>query len=78
MKPKYDDADLQGGVELELRRELLLKGTQIDARVKDAVVTLSGEVASFLQCYAADRAVMRVPGIRALINKLAMKTTMKE
>jgi osmotically-inducible protein OsmY len=67
------DAQLQKDVMDELKWEPTIQATEIGVAVKDGVVTLSGHVDSFAKKYAADRAVKRVFGVRALSEEIKVK-----
>ena len=54
----------------ELRWEPKTKAAEIAVAVKDGVVTLSGNAESYAQKYAAERAVERVNGVRAIAADL--------
>jgi osmotically-inducible protein OsmY len=60
------DRELQLDVLEELRWEPGVNATDIGATVKDGVVTLEGTVDSFAEKWAAEKAVKRLPGVRAL------------
>jgi osmotically-inducible protein OsmY len=61
-----NDRELQQDVLDELRWEPGVKATDIGATVKDGVVTLEGTVDSFAEKWAAETAVKRVSGVKAL------------
>jgi osmotically-inducible protein OsmY len=63
--PAHDTA-LQERVWDELRWEPLLNGADLTVEVSDAVVTIRGVVHSYLERRVAERAVARVPGVKAL------------
>jgi osmotically-inducible protein OsmY len=67
------DRELQIDVLDELRWEPGVKATDIGATVKDGVVTLEGTVDSFAEKWAAERAVKRLPGVKALAIELEVK-----
>jgi hypothetical protein len=67
------DRELQINVLDELRWEPGVKATDIGVTVKDGVVTLEGTVDSFAEKRAAERAVKRLPDIRALAIELEVK-----
>jgi len=67
------DRDLQIDVLDELRWEPGVKATDIGATVKDGVVTLEGSVDSYAEKWAAERAVKRLPGVKALAVELEVK-----
>jgi osmotically-inducible protein OsmY len=67
------DRELQIDVLDELRWEPGVKATDIGATVKDGVVTLAGTVDSYAEKWAAERAVKRLPGVKALAVELEVK-----
>jgi osmotically-inducible protein OsmY len=67
------DRELQIDVLDELRWEPGVKATDIGATVKDGVVTLEGTVDSFAEKWAAEKAVKRVPGVKALAIELRVE-----
>jgi osmotically-inducible protein OsmY len=67
------DLELKTDIENELRWEPSVKETHIGVSVKEGVVTLTGHVDSFAEKYAAERAVKRVQGVRAVANELTVK-----
>jgi osmotically-inducible protein OsmY len=67
------DRELQINVLDELRWEPGVNATDIGATVKDGVVTLGGTVDSFAEKWAAERAVKRLPGVKALAVELEVK-----
>jgi osmotically-inducible protein OsmY len=64
------DRELQMDVLDELGWEPGVKATDIGAMVKDGVVTLQGSVGSYAEKWAAERAVKRLPGVKALAVEL--------
>ena len=60
------DRELQIDVLDELRWEPGVNATDIGATVKDGVVTLEGTVDSFAEKWAAEKAVKRLPNVKAL------------
>ena len=67
------DRQLQLDVLDELRWEPGVKATDIGATVKDGVVTLDGTVDSFAEKWAAEAAVKRLPGVKALAMDIEVK-----
>jgi VCBS repeat-containing protein len=68
-----NDRELQMDVLDELRWEPGVKATDIGATVKDGVVTLEGTVSSFAEKWAAEKAVKRLPGVKALAVELKVE-----
>ena len=67
------DRELQLDVLDELRWEPGVNATDIGATVKDGVVTLEGTVDSYAEKCAAERAVKRLSGVKALAVELEVK-----
>ena len=67
------DTALQASVLEELKWEPGVKATDIGVTVKDGVVTLEGTVDSYAEKWAPERAVKRLPGVRALALELEVK-----
>ena len=68
-----NDASLKDLVEEELEWEPSVDATDIGVGVEDGVVTLMGYVSSFTQKMAAERAVSRVKGVRAIAQELEVR-----
>jgi osmotically-inducible protein OsmY len=64
---------LKKHVEDELSWEPSVNAAAIGVGVKDAIVTLSGHVTSFAEKRAAEHAVLRIHGVRALANELEVR-----
>ena len=62
------DTQLQKDVMDELKWEATIHAVEIGVAVKDGVVTLSGNVDSYAKMWAAEHAVKRVFGVRALVE----------
>lgn len=60
------DRELKKDIEEELNWEPSVEASAIGVEVEDGVVTLTGHVNSYLQKWAAERAVKRVHGINAV------------
>ena len=67
------DRKLQMDVLDELRWEPGVNATDIGVSVKDGVVTLEGNVDSFAEKWAAEEAVKRLPGVKALAMDIEIK-----
>jgi osmotically-inducible protein OsmY len=67
------DTQLQKDVLDELRWEPSVSEKEIAVAVKDGVVTLSGNVQTFAQKRAAEQAVARVAGVRAVAEDIQVK-----
>ena len=64
------DIQLKKHVEDELGWQPSVDEASIGVSVKDAVVTLTGNVRSYPEKMAAERAVLRIQGVRALASEL--------
>ena len=67
------DSDVKHDVTEELRWDPAVNATNIGVAVRDGIVTLSGQVDSFAQKHAAERAVMRVGGVRGIALELEVR-----
>src|SRR5687768_9952626 len=64
------DTVLKGEVLDELEWEPSITATRIGVAVKEGVVTLSGEVASYHEKVEAERAALRVEGVRGIASEI--------
>ena len=64
------DLRLKAHVEEQLALDPMLDASAIGVSITDAVVTLHGHVSSFRERYAAQEIVMKIHGVRALVNEL--------
>jgi osmotically-inducible protein OsmY len=67
------DSELQQDVMNELKWEPTIRAAEIGVGVTDGVVTLSGNVDSFYEKLAAERAVARVFGVKAVAEELKVR-----
>lgn len=67
------DSELRIDVVSELSWDPSIRDEDIATAVKEGVVTLAGTVDTYAQRYAAERAVERVHGIKAIVNDLIVK-----
>ncbi len=67
------DSQLQQDVMAELKWEPSVHAAQIGVEVKDGVVTLAGEVSSYVEKCSAERAAQRVGGVKALAVDMTIK-----
>ena len=67
------DSQLQQDVMAELKCEPAVHAEQISVEVKDGVVTLAGEVSSYVEKWTAERAAQRVSGVKALAVEMEVK-----
>ena len=68
-----EDLKLQQRVIDELDFEPQVDPAHIGISVRDGVVTLSGHVSSFVEKFAAERAVRRVKGVKAVAQELEVR-----
>jgi osmotically-inducible protein OsmY len=64
------DVEIQRDVLDELDWDPEVAVTDVGVEVDDGVVTLTGTVESFLKKWAAERAALRVDGVRAVVNHI--------
>ncbi|MCX2452416.1 BON domain-containing protein [Pedobacter sp. PLR] len=64
------DAKIQKDVMDELKWEPLLDASEIGVAMKNGIVTLSGEVDSYVKKMAAERATKRVSGVKAVAEEI--------
>ncbi len=67
------DSQLQGDVNAELKWEAPLRAAEVGVSVKDGIVTLTGTVDSYATKLQAEDAVKRVVGVKAVVEKIAIK-----
>lgn len=60
------DLELKTDVTDELRWDPAVDATKVGVAVRDGIVTLSGQVDTYAQKHAAERAAMRVAGVRGI------------
>jgi osmotically-inducible protein OsmY len=75
MKP---DLDIKADVIAELAWDPAINTTSIGVAVDKGVVTLSGEVDTYLKKHIAERAVRRVSGVRGIALDLEVKRAARE
>lgn len=64
------DADIQRDVSSELKWEPSLRDDDIAVAVRDGVVTLAGNVGSYIEKWRAERVASRVKGVKAVANDI--------
>lgn len=67
------DYEIRTDILAELRWDPSIRNEDIASSVKDGVVTLAGTVDTYAQRYAAERAVERVRGVKAIADDLIVK-----
>jgi len=68
-----NDEQLRSDVEQELRWEPSLHAAQIGVSVKNGAVELDGQVDSFYEKWAAERAAMRVSRVKAVASEIKVE-----
>jgi len=68
-----NNAALQKDVQDAIKWEPLLNAAEIGVTVKDGVVTLTGTVDSFTKKMEAEDAAKKVVGVKAVVEKIAIK-----
>ena len=69
------DSQLQQDVSAELKWEPSVHAARIGVEVKDGIVTLAGEVDSYVEKWNAERAAQRVSGVKAMATQLKVQLT---
>ena len=64
------DSQLQHDIFVELEHEPIVDSAKINVSVEDGIVTLKGTAESFPGKKAAERAALRVVGVRAVANEI--------
>ncbi len=67
------DLELKKSVESELNWEPSVDPAEIGVAAKDGIVTLTGRIPSYWEKVAAERAAMRVGGVKAVVNQLEVR-----
>ena len=67
------DADLKRDVVAELESDPAVNSTAIGVAVQDGVVTLTGHLGTYAQKWAVEKAVRRIPGVKAVALELDVK-----
>ncbi len=67
------DLELREDVLEELMVDPSIDAAQIAVTVKDGIVTLGGDVTSYVQMWAAERAVKRVAGVKGYAEEIQVK-----
>jgi osmotically-inducible protein OsmY len=67
------EEDIQREVQLELKWDARVNPNEVGVGVKNGVVTLGGWVDSFSKKWAAERAALRVRGVRAAVNEIEVR-----
>jgi osmotically-inducible protein OsmY len=72
------DLQLKSDVTAELAWTPAINATRIGVAVKNGIVTLSGEVETYLQKHAVERAVRRVSGVRGIALDLVVQLALHD
>ncbi|HEX7941672.1 MAG TPA: BON domain-containing protein [Gemmatimonadaceae bacterium] len=67
------DTELQDRIMAELKWEPSVQSSEIGVSVRNAIVTLNGTVNTYAEKFAAERAVERVTGVRAIAEDLKVQ-----
>ncbi|MEU8607180.1 BON domain-containing protein [Actinoplanes sp. NPDC048791] len=67
------DEDIQRAVLHELKWDVEVAPNDIGVAVRDGVTTLTGSVDTFSKKWAAERAVLRVRGVKAVVNNIEVR-----
>jgi osmotically-inducible protein OsmY len=67
------DAELKRDVEAELAWDPSIRATAIGVAVKDGVVTLTGHIETYAEKHAAEKALRRVAGVKAIAVELDVR-----
>jgi len=67
------DLEIQKDVMDQLRWQPILEATEIGVSVKNGIATLSGQVNSYPKKLAAEKAVKKVSGVKAVIEDIRVK-----
>jgi osmotically-inducible protein OsmY len=67
------DAELKKDVEAELEWEPSIRASDIGVAVKDGVVTLTGHIDTYAEKHAAEKALRRIPGVKAIALELDVR-----
>jgi osmotically-inducible protein OsmY len=68
-----NDQQVQKDVLAELQWDARVAPSEVGVAVKDGIVTLSGQVDSYLKKWAAEEAALRVRGVKAVANDIQVK-----
>ena len=69
----HRDEEIQQDVLAELRWDLVVAASEIGVAVKDGVVTLTGNVDTFMKKWRAEEATLRVNGVAAVANDVEVR-----
>ena len=67
------DADLKRDIEDELEWDPAIRASAIGVAVKDGVATLTGHIETYAEKYAAEKALRRVAGVKAIALELDVR-----
>jgi len=68
-----EDSQLRRDVEAELEWDPRIDAREVGVAVKEGIVTLSGHVASYASRWAAESAVGKVAGVKAIANEIEVR-----
>jgi osmotically-inducible protein OsmY len=64
------DEEIRRDVVAGLAQDPRLRNTQIDTRVENGIVALTGSVDAYMKRWSADAVACRIPGVRSVVNEL--------
>ncbi|MGN6495668.1 MAG: BON domain-containing protein [Agriterribacter sp.] len=67
------DLKIQNHIEEELKWDPALHGARINVLVKNGIVTLSGEVDSYIQKISAEKDAKKIAGVRAIAENIHLR-----
>ncbi len=71
--PMKSDAQIQSDVYQELKWDPSISHEHIGVAVREGIVTLSGSVPKYIEKSSAEKAVQRVAGVKAVVEKIEVK-----
>src|SRR6202011_6139505 len=67
------DEDIQRDVLEELKWDARVKPNEIGVAVKGGIVSLTGEVDSFMKKWAAEEAALRIKDVKSVVNDIEVR-----
>ncbi len=72
IRSKVSPADIKASLRAAFERNAEIEASGITVEVKDGRVILGGKVRSWIECEQAERAAWSVPGVTAVIDRIAI------
>jgi len=69
----HTDEEIQRDVLDELKWDMRVRPNEVGVSVKDGIITLTGQVDSYMKKLAAENAAHRVHGVKAVVNDLEVR-----